>query len=270
VYLARGLQTPEPTAPSPSALGPIGKGCAVKRLLVLGFTLVTVLLSATYLDAAPKGKGAAPRPKKDRGDDFPPAMPNTEMPPSFADDMDKLKEQLALSPAQVTKLAAMREKRNELLAKQEQANRKRIESARTRVAKIKKAADKQRMTRELDAYIKRLDRTRQTMAAQHERTMFAVLTPDQKTNWNAPILQVEVEKALAELNLTGEQKSQIQKLCETQAKRTTVPASATASAATITLLTNQANLRVLTPEQKREYAKIRAAKFRDSRRRPKG
>lgn len=234
--------------------------CVLLALAVCGAGALDVLAAAK--------KKARPAPKK-RGDDFP--APAAEEPAaSFTDNLDQLKEQLGLTDAQAVKLAAMRKKRDTLLARQADLNAKKIEAARTKVAKIRKASERQRMEQQLQKYIERVERSTRTVAVAQERTMFAVLTPEQRAKWNAPLLQAGVEKEMEALGLTDEQKAKIKTICEVQAKRTTAPVSGPGAASAINVVANQVNLRVLTPEQKREYAKSKAARTRSSRRRTRG
>ena len=201
-------------------------------------------------------KPAAP-PRKEK----PIAPPSMRVPPtmaSFTDDMSALAKQLGLDEKQVAKLTALRKRRDEALVRQEQTDEKRLESARARIKQAKKDSDRQRRTQDLDKSLDRMKRTLAALAAQHERTMFSALTADQKAKWNAPILQGEVEKLFGSMDLTDAQREQIRTLCVSQAKRLGVPVSSKTASYTIKSLASQVNLRVLTREQKQQYAKDRA------------
>jgi len=233
--------------------------------------LWAVVVLCVLTDMGVPAFGARKRPKKPAApprEEKPISPPSMRVPPSmasFTDDMSALAKQVGLDEKQVAKLTALRKRRDEALAKQDQADRKRIESMQARIDRAKRDSDRQRLTRELDRSTERIQRTLAALAAQHERTMFFILTPDQKAKWNAPILQSEVEKLFASLGLTDTQKEQIQALCEAQAKRLSVPASSQTAGYTIKSLASQVSLRVLTREQRAQYAKDRADRSKSRR-----
>lgn len=237
----------------------------MKRAICLLATLALVA-ALTTPGLAAKKRPKEGRPSKTKPEKEPLApLEAPEKLSSFTDDTEKLQSQLGLSEAQVTKLQEMRKKRDDALAKLDEANQKRIDRARARIERLRKPSERQRAERDLPRYVKMLERSRATLATGHEKRMFATLKAEQKAKWNAPILQAEVEKEFEALGLTDAQKEQLAALCEAQAKRLTVPVSPKTHPATIKLLANQVNLRVLTPEQKKEYAKMRAAKAASSR-----
>lgn len=181
-----------------------------------------------------------------------PLRPSTKI-ASFTDNIPALTTQLGLDEQQVGKLTALRKQSAEVLAKQEQVNQKRIEASQARIKRAK-GTSAQRMTQELEKSTQRMQQALATLAGRHERTMFLVLTPAQKAKWNAPILQREVEKLFASVNLTDAQKAKIGPLCAAQARRLTMPVSPQTAGNTIKTLAGQVNQRVLTREQRKQYA----------------
>ena len=229
----------------------------MKRILWAVVALSILIATCVPAPGARKRAKPAAPPREEK----PISPPSMRVPPtmaSFTDDMSALVKQVGLDEKQVAKITALRKRRDEALTRQEQADEKRIESAEARIKQAKRDSDRQRRTRDLDKSIERMKRTLAALAAQHERTMFFVLKPEQKAKWNAPILQSEVEKAFASLGLTDAQRVQIQALCAAQAKRLSLPASPQTASYTIKSLASQVNLRVLTREQKQQYAKDRA------------
>ena len=236
------------------------------RLLVAS---VLVGILALPSDAARPPK--KDKPKRTAPPKAAPELPGAEFTPpasvSLTDDLEKLKEQLGLTDEQVTKLTGLREQRDKALAKHDDGAQRQLRNAQGRIEKMKRPQDRDRAMKMVRSRELVLGRTRQALAATHEKKMFALLKPAQKAKWNAPLLQTEVEKQFEGISLTDDQKAKIQALSETQAKRLTVPFSTKTHAAIVRLLANQANLRVLTPEQKKEYAKKRTAEAAAKRRR---
>ena len=232
----------------------------MKRILWAMAVLCIVIDTGAPAFGAKKKPAKPPEPSKKEKLIAPaPMRPSTTI-ASFSDDIPALSTQLGLDEKQAAKLTDLRKRRDEALARGEQADQKRIESARKRISQAKRDSDRQRMTQDLDKSTQRIQRTREALAAQHERTMFFVLTADQKAKWNAPILQGEVEKLFASVGLTDAQKEQIRTLCAAQAKRLTAPASPKTASYTIKSLASQVSTRVLTREQRLQNAKDRAGR----------
>jgi len=229
-------------------------------LVILGLTAAPALRALAAREGKP---GARPKRKPKEEDRQPDRFRAVaaEAVVSFTDDMEKLKSDLSLTDKQDSKLQDMRKARDAALAKLDEANQKRIERAHARVAKIRRASERMRAQKALEQYILGLHRARQRLADSHEKRMFAVLTVEQRVKWNTPVLQAEVEKEFQSLNLTDDQKTQIQTLCGAQAKQITAPVSPKVHASIIKLLTNQVNLRVLTPEQKKAYAQEKKSRL---------
>ena len=228
----------------------------MKRIL-WAVAVLCILIDTGVPAFGAKKRVKAPVPPREKKPIVPAPTRESATTASFTDDMSALVKQVGLDEKQVAKLTALRKRRDEALARQEQTDEKRIESARARIKQAKRDSDRQRRTQDLDKSIQRMQKTLAALAARHERTMFGVLTADQKAKWNAPILQAEVEKLFASVGLTDAQRAQIRTLSEAEAKRLRVPVSPQTTGYTIKSLANQVNLRVLTREQKQQYAKNR-------------
>jgi len=90
--------------------------------------------------------------------------------------------------------------------------------------------------------------------------MFAVLTAEQRAQWNVPILLEEMTKEFELLFLTSDQEERIQNLCRTQARRIAVPLDPRKHARIIRAVKAMVYRNILTSEQRREYAKLAATK----------
>jgi len=230
-------------------------------------TLWTVAMMCVWVSVSVPALGAKkkpaepPVPPKEEAPLFPSAPPRASTTiASFSDDVPALTTQLDLDEKQVAKISALRKRRDEALAKQDQADQKLLEAAQARVNQAKGDSDRKRRTQDLAKSTQRIEQALIALAVRHERTMFSVLTPAQKVKWNAPILLGEVEKLFESLDLTDPQKTQVRALCDAQVKRLSVPVSPQTAGYTIKALAGKVNLQVLTREQRQQYAKNRAVR----------
>jgi len=170
---------------------------------------------------------------------------------SFTDNQAKMKA-LALSEEQQAQLKEAIEARDAALEKWGQINERSLAAARERVAKAKgKSVTGAR--KRLDALTKNVNLGRDRIAAQHERKMFAILTAEQRGQWNGPVLAADVNKEFSSVKLDAEQKQKILALCQERGQRITEPASAGKNTGIVKAITSQVYSRVLTPEQRKTY-----------------
>ena len=177
---------------------------------------------------------------------------------SFADNAKKLKA-LELTEPQQQSLKDAQAAREGALEKWSQANARSLGVAAEQAAKAKGKSSSGPRKR-LDALKRKYEQGRQRIAAQHERKMFAILTPAQRGQWNAPVLAADVTKEFSSVKLDAEQKQKVLDLCRPGGKRLLDPAVAGKNAAVVKLLVGQTYTQVLTAEQRKTYnAKKRSA-----------
>jgi Spy/CpxP family protein refolding chaperone len=203
----------------------------------LGILAFAGLLAAAELSAAAVGENPAPKP----------AVKAT----SFTDDMKKLDAQLALTDEQKAGIQAARGERDQELTQWDERNGKAIASLHERITKASgKAGAQKRAQADLDA----LMAARERIVSNYEKKMFDLLTPEQRTNYNAPILSAEVQQEFKGLKLTAEQIDKITALCQDPAGKTTEPIVPKKPPASVKILVGEAINTVLTPDQRKLYS----------------
>jgi len=210
---------------------------------------------------APKAKDTAKTPKKTTSKDRKIA--------SFTDDAKKLKS-LELTEEQQKLLGEAKAARGNAMEKWSQLNARSLEAAAAQASKAKGKSSAGARKR-LEALKKSYEQGRQRIAAQHERKMFAILTPEQRGKWNAPILAADVCKELTSVKLDAEQKQKVLDLCQPPAQRLLEPTAAGKNPTIVKSLVGQTYARVLTAEQRKTYnEKKRPAKAKSTRRKSTG
>jgi len=179
--------------------------------------------------------------------------------PSFANDAEKLNQQVALTEEQKAKIDKMRGLRDKALASWDKANVKKFDALKTKLEKLSPGSSGS-MARDIKTcktiveYMHKLRKARDVIATGYERRMFAVLTAEQRRKWNAPIITEAVLGEFEPFGLEEAQIGRIKSLCEARAGKCTSPVNAEAGSRSIEAVKKQVYLRVLTIKQRKEYA----------------
>lgn len=184
---------------------------------------------------------------------------------TFGEDLDALTTQLALTEDQKKKIEALKTSRDKALERWDKVNQPKLEAAQSRLERLPagerrdpRVAD---MRRRLQAGIRSLQASRAKLAGGYERRMFAVLKPEQKAKWNAPILKEEMTKRFSLLFLEAKQTERLETLCSAQGRRLAVPLNveSEAHAKLIQSVEVQVFRSILNSKQKIEYRKLKAS-----------
>ena len=219
-----------------------------------------LLAAAVFLSAVAIGVRAAEPAKTDEG--IGKAADDTAT--KTKDDAKKLKL-LELTEEQQKLLGEAKAARGEALDKWSQINARGLEAAQQQVSKAK-GKSSTAVRKRLEALKKSYEQGRERIAAQHERKMFAILTPEQRGKWNAPVLAADVCKEFSSVKLDAEQKQKVAELCQPAGQRLLDPTAAGKNPTIVKSLVGQTYARVLTVEQRKIYnEKKRPAPTRSTR-----
>jgi Spy/CpxP family protein refolding chaperone len=217
-------------------------------------TVATAVPAATDPPAKVPAAGAAAKPAPPAPK---PAIP-INLPPLFTDDPNKLAKALSLNSGQLAKLKDLRARRDEALTRLIENDTRRINLMKDRVAGMKTGAERARA--DIAIAEKQHQATVISQNSSHERDMFAVLTPEQRSKHNAPLLSAEVAREYKPLNITDDQIKQITALCEVRAREMTAPVDLKLHEGILKGLKAQTFSGVLTPEQRRQQIQATAKK----------
>lgn len=206
----------------------------------LGILALAGLLAATGLSHAAEAPKTPPKPKV------------VIKVFSFTDDIKKLDALLTLIDEQKAGFQAAREERDKELAAWDERSEKQIATLRDRVNKAagKGAGAQKRAQGELDALLAGRDR----IVAATEKKMFELLTAEQRTKYNTPILAGEVQVEFKDLQLTADQVDQITVMCVEPAGKSPEPLVPKKPPAIVKVLIGQTITTILTPEQRKKYS----------------
>jgi len=175
---------------------------------------------------------------------------------SLTDDMDKLDEKVGLTEQQKKKITEMRTARDKVLERWNKANRKRFDTIKAHLDKLKPVKG----NKTCKAIVGRLNALRKAhagIAAGYERKLFAVLTPEQRTKWNAPILCELLKEEFSAMELTEVQTAKITAACNARAKRSTLPMAEGRSKQITESMKKYVYTSVLTAKQRKAYAAMK-------------
>jgi len=182
----------------------------------------------------------------------------------FGADLDEIDSKVTLTDDQKEKLGKLKGSRGKMLEKWDATNQKKLDLCESRLAQL---AGKDKKDRRVQSAYKQLTGMQKTLKASRARIedgyakrMFALLTPEQRSKWNAPILNAEMEKKFSLVLLEAAQQEKLGKLCEAQGKRLTVPLNPAneAQAKVFSLTEIQVFRTILNSQQKAEYRKQKA------------
>jgi len=172
---------------------------------------------------------------------------------SLTDDMGQLDEKVTLTEQQKKKIAETRAIRDKTLERWNKANRKKFDTIKAKLEKLKPVKG----NKTCKAIVGRLNVMRKAhagIASGYERKLFAVLTPDQRSKWNAPILRELIEQEFSAMELTEAQTAKITTACKARAKRCTLPVAAGNSKQITESMKKYVYTSVLTTKQRKAYA----------------
>ncbi|MFP4139838.1 MAG: hypothetical protein ACLFVY_04695 [Phycisphaerae bacterium] len=202
----------------------------------------------------------------------PSPQPTYDIPPSFAEDIDSLKETLSLSDKQVKTLTDLAKQRAAAIDKWDAANAKKLEKLRDQQAKVNalaakaKSKDKKERARaeQTIAYKRRilgaisaLNRSRYQLAMGYEKRMFGVLAADQRGRHNADPIAQAVRAEFGDVSLDEKQEAAITDLATKAGARLTLPYNAAEHQSLVVGLQKQVFARVLTKDQRKQIAEAR-------------
>jgi hypothetical protein len=218
--------------------------------ILAGFAAVALAATAAYTKAKPV-KPDTPTPKSTTAKPAKRAAPG--QPASFADDMEKLKTTVGLDEEQQKKLADLKAARDAALANWDQLNDKRIAAIEARIAAMKGGKDAKAKA-QLERQLKTLRAGRERVAATHERTLFGVLTREQRGKYNGPILAEAMLKEYARVTLDDAQTQKLRELCQARGEGVTAPVDPVLHLSTYKALKQQVYASILTPDQRKQYS----------------
>ena len=175
---------------------------------------------------------------------------------SLTDDMEKLDQQVTLTEQQKKKIPEMRTARDKALESWDKVNRKKFDDMRVRLEKLS-AGKGTRACKSIVGLMSAMCRTRASMAASHERKLFAVLTAEQRAKWNAPILLEILREEFSSLELSKGQTAKIESSSNAEAKRCRFPLGANVSTQITGPIKKYVYTRILTAKQRKEYAAMK-------------
>lgn len=258
----------------PSAIGPQARDAMKTGLSILAAWTLTCAASVALaadgfdgLDAGPKEgekkaktKKAARQAEGEKKDEKP-SGPGAAV--SFGDDVDALATKLELTDEQKEKFQKIKESREKALENYDKANEKKVAKAQETLQKLAgadqrdpRAAD---LRKQCDTFIKSVETNRQKLTDAHDGKMWALLKPEQRAKWNAPILTDEMTKEFGLLFLDATQEEKLQKLCEAQAKRLSVPLDPEKHASALDGIKMTVYKTILNKKQQGEYRQRKAS-----------
>lgn len=178
---------------------------------------------------------------------------------SLTDDMAQLDEKVGLTERQKKKIAEMRTVRDNALERWDKANRKKFDAMKAQLEKLSAKKDL-KVCKAIVGRMNVMRRTHGSIITGHERKLFAVLTAEQRTKWNAPILAELVLQEFSSVELSEAQATKITAACNARAKRCNLPLDANVSTQIIGPIKRQVYSSVLTAKQRKEYAATKKPK----------
>ncbi len=195
-----------------------------------------------------------------------------DIPASFAEDIDALKDTLSLSDKQVETLTDLAKQRSAAMDKWDAANEKKLEKLRDQQAKVDalavnaKSKDKKERARALQAIaykrrilgaIAALNRSRYQLAMGYEKRMFGALTAEQRGKHNAEPIAQAVRAEFAEVFFDEKQEAAITALATKAGSRLPLPYNAAEHQSLVVGLQKQVFARILSKDQRKQLAKAR-------------
>ena len=202
----------------------------------------------------------------------PSPQPTYDIPASFAEDIDSLKDTLSLSDKQIETLTDLAKQRAAAMDKWETTNGKKLEKLRDRQAKVDalaanaKSKDKKERARAQQAIaykrrilgaISALNRSRYQLAMGYEKRMFGVLTADQRGMHNADPIAQAVRAEFGDVSLDEKQDAAITDLATKAGARLTLPYNAAEHQSLVVGLQKQVFARILSKDQRKQIAEAR-------------
>jgi hypothetical protein len=172
---------------------------------------------------------------------------------SFTDDMEKLTTAVKLADEQKKKIDAQKTARDAAVEKWNTAHQKQIDATEKKISEAKDEKAKAPLEKSLKALLAGRDNIHATA----EKTMFAVLTKDQKGLWNGGILAdaVTADIGTTDPALTEAQTKKIADRSKEKGAAIAFPIDPTSMAASMPTLILPIVKEVLLPAQWKEYAK---------------
>jgi len=185
----------------------------------------------------------------------------------FGEDLDGLAAQLELTDEQKEKLQKIKDSRDKAMERFEKANGKKVTIAEGKLQQLGNVDKRDRragdMRRQLEGFLQGVKASRDKLSDGYGRRMFALLTPEQKAKWNGPILTEELTKEFSLLFLEGKQQERLQKLCDAQAKRLSIPLNPEKHAKALDGLKLTVYRSILNRKQQAEYRQLKAPKGKE-------
>jgi archaellin len=172
---------------------------------------------------------------------------------SFTDDMEKLTTAVKLTDDQKKKIETLKIARDAAVEKWNTANQKKVDAAQKKIDDAKDDKAKAPLERSLKATMAGRDK----IYADADKSMFAVLTKEQKGTWNGGILNDAATADLANIDpaLTDAQTKKIAEICKTKGETMASPIDSASMTAGLAAFMAPIVKQVLLPAQQKDYAK---------------
>ena len=215
------------------------------RWVFAGLIVLALMTCSAY--AAPKDRPAG-------GKDRAPGAKHKAAGVAKSDDVTGMAEELKLTEQQIKAIEAELKKRDEAIGKLEEAMSRQLDQLDKALEKARTKTDRNKLSELIEQTRTGGQRKRLEIEATYAKKIMALLTEQQRAQWNAAKLQEAMLNEFGFLALAGEQEDKIKALSAETGGKITTAADVRYLPATKSSTAKQIYQKILTKEQQKQYA----------------